>query len=187
MEKGNFRTRFDSRPRYYQPPGSPMHILYSGKVSPSGEIILEEIGEENLYAQIQSHAESVDINVLLRRFAAGDPDALTRTQGLYGDFTDAPHTFAEALNTVIAAQHYFDSLPLDVRRQFDFNFNRFIASMDSPDFLKSLGLQPDMEANAIPVGVGVPAAASEAQNNSPAPTSAPTPAAPFAVSPPAAT
>lgn len=185
--EGNFRTRFDSRPRYYQPPGSPMHTLYSGKVSPSGEILLEEVGEENLYAQIQSHAESVDINVLLRRFAAGDPDALTRMQGLYGDFTDAPHTFAEALNTVIAAQHYFDSLPLDVRRQFDFNFNRFIASMDSPDFLKSIGLQSNLEANAIPVGVGASVAASEAQNNSPVSTPAPPSAAPSAVPPPAAT
>lgn len=101
---------------------------------------LKEIGKHDLYAEIQSHKDSVDIHVLLSMYNNGDPGALTRIQGAYGDFTRMPSTFAEALNTMIAAEQYFNGLPVDVRAQFGHDFHQFIASMDSPDWAARMGV-----------------------------------------------
>lgn len=169
----DFRTQYDKRDPVYQEPGSPIRILYGPIFDKQGHMSLEEIGKENLYDYIQSHADSVDINVILKQFASGDPSVLSRVQGAYGDFTQMPKTFAEALNTLIAAEQYFNSLPVDVRAQFDHNFNAFIASMDSPDFTTRMGITPPDQAAAASPSAG-PAApssssASVASSSSPAP------------------
>ncbi|UPW41123.1 internal scaffolding protein [Sigmofec virus UA08Rod_5448] len=139
-----FRTQFDVHERVHQEPGDRDHILYGPKLRDNGIIDLEEIGREDIYAYIQSHADSVDIHVILERFARGDVSALSRVQGAYGDFTQMPKTFAEALNTMIAAEQYFNSLPVDIRAQFDHNFNQFLVSMDQPDFTSRMGITPDV-------------------------------------------
>ncbi len=176
-----FRTQFDSSERVYQPAGSPVKILYGPVFDARGVMSLEEIGKHDLYAEIQSHADSVDIHVILQRFEAGDTSVLSRIQGTYGDFTEMPRTFAEALNTIIAAEQYFDSLPVDVRARFDHSFSQFIASMDSPDFARSMGISPD-----VPSFDGSPSSSSAAAPPASAPpASAPPASAPPASAPPA--
>lgn len=139
----NFKTQYDSRSRVYQPNGDPIKILYGPKFDGNGRMYLVETGRENLYEYIQSHADSVDINVLLKLYQSGDTTVLSRVQGAYGDFTQLPKTFAEALNTLIAAEQYFNGLPVETRAQFNHNFNQFIASMDSPDFSSRMGIAPE--------------------------------------------
>lgn len=138
-----FCTQYDPLERVYQPAGSPEKILYSPVFDKSGVWHLEETGKENLYDYIQSHADSVDIHVILKQFEQGDVSVLSRVQGAYGDFTQMPKTFAEALNTMIAAEQYFMSLPVETRAQFGHNFNQFIASMDAPDFTTRMGIAPE--------------------------------------------
>lgn len=170
----NFRTRYESHDRVYQPAGSQIHILYSPIFDKNGVWHLEETGKENLYDYIQSHADSVDIHVILKQFAAGDVSVLSRVQGAYGDFTQMPKTFAEALNTMVAAEQYFMSLDPDVRAQFHHNFNEFIAAMDSPDFTTRMGIAPQVETDQPPAPV---------QPSTPVvstPVSSPTPASPAA-------
>lgn len=137
-----FRTQFDSHERVGQPVGSRVKTLYGPVFDKQGHMTLEEIGKENVYDYIQSHADSVDIHVILKQFEQGDPSVLSRVQGAYGDFTQMPRTFAEALNTMIAAEQYFNSLPVETRAQFGHNFNQFIASMDAPDFTTRMGITP---------------------------------------------
>lgn len=169
----SFRTQYMDHPRLYQEPGSREKILYSPVFDRKGVMSLEESGVENLYDYIQSHAQSVDIHVLLQRYQQGDLTVLSRVQGTYGDFTQMPTTFAGALNTLIAAEQYFDSLPVEVRAKFGHSFSQFIASMDSADFARSMGidvpdptdLQPSSSSSSIP------------QVSEPAP-SAPAPATP---------
>lgn len=138
-----FRTQYDSRQPVYQPAGSPIRTIYGPKFDGNGRMYLVETGKENLYDYIQSHADSVDIHVILKQYQNGDVSVLSRVQGAYGDFTQMPKTFAEALNTLIAAEQYFNGLPVDVRAQFGHNFNQFIASMDAPDFTSRMGIAPD--------------------------------------------
>lgn len=137
-----FRTQFDPSPQIFAEPGSPVKTLYGPIFDDRGIMHLTEVGLHNLYAEIQSHAESVDIHVLIQRYQSGDVEALSRVQGAYGDFTQMPTTFAEALNTMIAAEQYFLSLPPDVRARYGHDFNQFIASMDSPTFASDIGLVP---------------------------------------------
>lgn len=143
-----FRTQFDSHSRVNQPSGSRVKTLYGPVFDAQGHMSLVETGKENLYDYIQSHADSVDIHVILKQFQNGDPSVLARVQGAYGDFTQMPRTFAEALNTMIAAEQYFNSLPVETRAQFGHNFNQFIASMDAPDFTTRMGITPQTPTEA---------------------------------------
>lgn len=169
-----FRTSFDRR-EIKSTPGNPIKTLYGPIFDSQGRLHLKETGRHDLYAEIQSHADSVDIHVLLQRYAAGDPGALARVQGAYGDFTQMPSTFAEALNTIIAAEQYFNGLPVDVRAKFGHDFNRFIASMDSPTWLSDAGIVPP---NSTPDPMLIPPSDPASVPPSPTPTPAPSDPAP---------
>ena len=138
-----FRTQFDERPHYHCNVGSRIKKLYAPRFNDDGQMELVEKGEENLYDYIQSHADSVNINTLLRRFQGGEVDVLSRVQGAYGDFSGLPTSYADLLNAVNDGHQYFDSLPLEVRARFHHNFAEFMAAMDSPDFMKMLGVKED--------------------------------------------
>lgn len=141
---GSFRTQYQAHDRVHCDPGDPEKQLYSPVFDKRGIMHLEEAGKENLYDYIQSHADSVNIHIILKRFEQGDISVMQRVQGTYGDFTQFPTTFAGALNTLIAAEQYFDALPVDVRAKFGHNFAQFIASMDTEDFARSIGIDlPD--------------------------------------------
>lgn len=149
-----FKTQYDDHARLYHEPGDRVKTLYGPVYDENGVLSLKITGKHDLYSEIQSHAESVDIHVLLQRYQNGDPGALSRIQGAYGDFTQMPSTFAEALNTMIAAEQYFMGLPVETRAEFGHSFQQFIASMDAPDFSKRMGINPD-----VPTDTSAPAPA----------------------------
>lgn len=124
--------KYGTPSRPYSNPGTPYEVNYSVKLEKDGTINLTEDGKIDLYAQIQSHKDSCSIELALKRFALGDESALQRTQGAFGDFTVFPNTFAEVLQVMIDSRAYFDSLPVEARRNFDFDFNKFISSLDDP-------------------------------------------------------
>lgn len=168
-----FATQFDYHERVHVHPGNPVKILYGPIFDENGVMDLTVIGKANLYDEIQSHADSVDIHVLLKRYAeTGDPGLFSRVQGAYGDFTQMPTTFAGALNTLIAAEQYFNGLPLEVRAQFGHSFQQFIAAMDKSDFSARMGITPEVPPDQA---VGSAAAAS---SEPPAPASPPPASAP---------
>lgn len=111
--------------------GSPKKSLYRLFVDEDGKRELRKSGEYDLYAEIQSYKDSCSIEYILSRFAAGDTSALSRVQGIYGDFTEMPTTMAELQQRVIDATALFDSLPLDVREQYNFSPSEFFAQLDS--------------------------------------------------------
>lgn len=125
-----FRTQYNDHDRVISDAGNPEHILYSPVFDKHGNMELVESGRENIYDFIQSHKDSVDIHMILKKFEAGDIDVLSRVQGAYGDFTAMPKTYAEALNAVISAENYFNSLPVDVRAKYDHSFEKFLAGLD---------------------------------------------------------
>ena len=129
-----FPTMYDKRTRVHCNSGDPMKKVYKPVVGDDGIIQLIESGVESLYDSIQSWKDSVDINVILARYANGDVDALSKVQGAYGDFTQFPSTYAEMLNRVIQGRHMFESLPLEIREKYNQDFGQFIAAMDKPDF-----------------------------------------------------
>lgn len=149
-----FKTQYDARDRIFSDPGSPEHITYAGHYDEKGRVVLEESGRENIYDFIQSHAESCDIHVLMKRYQNGDVNALSQKQGFYGDFLDFPKTYAEALNHMNEMERQFMALPVETREKFGNSFTEFLAASGEADFLDKLGIkaeEPKEVTPAIPV------------------------------------
>lgn len=121
-----FRTKYQSV-RMRTPVGDPIHTEYAGRYDENGILVLDKVGETNIYNEIQSHADSVDINTIIRRYESGEVDVLSRAQGLFMDVTTAPKTYAEMLNLLRRAEEVFDGLPADIRAQYDNSFEQFFA------------------------------------------------------------
>lgn len=138
-----FPTQYTKHERVHAHLGSPIRTLYGGRYDANGRVVLEEKGKENLYDYIQSFRDSVDLNVILARFANGETDALSKAQGFYADVTDFPKSMADALNRINECEEMFKSLPLDVRQKFDCSFEQFLSQSGSDDWLEKMGLKPD--------------------------------------------
>lgn len=111
--------------------GSGMKDDYKMHVDDDGKRELRKSGEYNLYAEIQSYKDSVSIDYILSRFVNGDETALSRAQGIYGDFTEMPKTMAELQQRIIDAEDLFYQLPLDIRAQYNHSPSEFYAQLDS--------------------------------------------------------
>ncbi len=145
-----FKTQYDARDRIISHPGNPIKQLYAGSYNERGQLELKEDGTEDLYAFIQSFAESTDIHSIMRRFENGEVDVLEKVQGFYGDVTDMPHTYAEALQRIADSEKVFMSLPVDVRAKFHHSFSEFLSASQSDDFLDRLGLKPEEQLEPVP-------------------------------------
>lgn len=135
----DFKSQFDDHPRFFSNPGTRKVQRYRSRYNEIGQLELVPNGEDDLYDMIQSHADSVSIDTILSKFVAGDPDALSKVQGTFGDFTNLPTSYAELLNVINESEQFFEQLPLEVREKFHHNFGEFISSMDSKDFAVRMG------------------------------------------------
>lgn len=169
-----FRSQYGQHARVFSNPGNPIKDIYSPRYDDNGVLDLFVSDHEDLYAYIQSHAESVDIHVLMTRFVNGEEDVLSRIQGFYADAADMPKTYAEVLNSVIAGEEAFSRLPVEIKQQFGNSFAVWLAAMDQPDFAERMGFAAPKDGSMSP---------SEAQDfvtpgagSAPAPAPAPAPA-----------
>lgn len=138
----------DDRVRIFSIPGEGEKIIYGSTIDKDGTVKLKEKGKEDLYGYIQSFAESVDINVVLSKYCNGDLNALNKVQGTYLDTTQFPTTYADVLNTINAATEAFDRLPADVRKKFDNDVNKYIATLGSDEWLEKANMAP--KVNEVP-------------------------------------
>lgn len=136
----NFQTQYRNPERHFTEKGSRVRKTYGPVYDDAGRLHLEEKGEENLYDYIQSFADSVDIHVILKRFANGEPDVLSKVQGFYGDFTGFPSSYSQILNAVNDGRRLFDSLPVETRAQFGHNFDVFMTAVADGSLLQKLGV-----------------------------------------------
>lgn len=150
-----FDTQYTPHNRISANPGSPVKVLYGGRYDANGRVVLEKKGEENLYDYIQSFRDSVDLNVILARFANGDVEALNKAQGFYADVTDFPMNMADALNRINQAEEMFKALPLEIRQKFDCSFEQFLAQSGTEDWMSKMGFESSapVESEISPVQV----------------------------------
>ena len=104
-----FKTAFDPHGRIFANPGNRKRQKYRTRYNDIGQLELVPNGQDDIYDMIQSHAESVDIDTILSKFVAGDPDALAKTQGTFGDFTNLPTSYAEMLNVINESEQFLNS------------------------------------------------------------------------------
>lgn len=143
------KIKFDFKPwrykRFREPAtevGSPIKVVYSSKLDKDGNIVLEEVGQENIYDTIQSYAESVDINNIIARYQNGDVDALNKVQGFFGDFSDVPDSWVDVLNTINRGRENFDKMPIEFKEKYGNDFSRFVCTFDFNDLVSGVA-EPD--------------------------------------------
>ena len=120
---------------------------------------------------VQSFKEECDINNVMLRFEqTGILEHVSTYAPQWGDFSDTPSSYQDALAQIKNAEDMFKDLPARVREQFDNNPGKFIDFVENPEntqALIDLGLanlktpkaSPDAEApTAKASGKAAPAA-----------------------------
>lgn len=79
----------------------------------------------------QHQKEEADINVIVKRFGLTGQLPQNVRMPQYGDFTNIG-SYQEALNSVMAAESAFMSMPADVRTRFDNDPEKFVAFCIDP-------------------------------------------------------
>lgn len=130
----NPKAKVSDPNKFFTSHGSRYHNLYSSKVCPDGTIKLMPAGKEDIQAIINSYKDSTDIAYILSELSRGNTEVLNRGNAMYGDFTDAPKSLAEALQIMIDGEAAFNKLPLDVRQSFDNNFRNWLFTNGSDDW-----------------------------------------------------
>lgn len=137
-------------------PGCRYRKSYIGKRDSNGKLELCCTGRIDQYAITQADKESTDINVILSRFAEGDSTALSRLQGIYGDFTGLPDSYIGMINLIEEGKLAFDALPPQMKQVFDNDFVKMLASLDEQNFQKLNELRSH-EAQEVPKNESVEA------------------------------
>lgn len=116
----------------------------------------------------QSEMDACDIHNVLKQFSPAGLQQLIAENQARGQYADVPESldYQEALNTVIAAEAAFASLPAKVRERFLNDPARFLAFMSDPnsqDEAIELGLATDTRPPPPPPPSPPPAAAAGAE------------------------
>lgn len=133
-----FRTKYTDRVRKYIEPGSGIKTEYTLQVK-DNEMTLVETGKTDLYAYIQSHADSVDIHKILERCALlDDYSMLNRMPSQFMDVSEMPKTLAEAFEMTKNAENMFMRFPTDLKEKYNNNFLEFLADLGTDHFTENV-------------------------------------------------
>lgn len=140
------------RDRFFSNPGSRLADVHAIRIDDKGHKTLVKTGEKkDVYAIIASHADEVDIKLLLERADAEGYQILDQRQAMSGDVTIVPKSFMEAQQLLQEQENKFNQLPLDIRKKFNFAFTEYIAEAgnDFNSWLNKMGLVKE-EAAKVP-------------------------------------
>lgn len=115
---------------------------YSIKVDENGHKTVHQTGMTNFYKKIQENAEDCKIENILKRAQLGDTSALNRKIPQWIDATNMPTNLAEAQQAIINLENIFASLPLEVRKEYNFSAEQYIADFGSTKWNNLMGLKP---------------------------------------------
>lgn len=124
----SFKTPFDfgNSDEFISPSGEKTRQLYKAVLGKDGSIELVEDGIELTYEKIQSFKDSVDVNVIVARYAAGDAAVLEQSHGVYGDFVSVPSSYIDVLNTIVEARNAYEI------KKPDISFDEFVKNALKP-------------------------------------------------------
>lgn len=143
----------DDFSEFKSPPGDLFHDVLSPCFRPDGTIELKVTDRVDIKMEINSHRDETDMAYILSRLMVGDDSVLNPRPPMYGDFTQMPKSYVEMLNMVIDGERYFDSLPIETRREFDNDRGKWFASIGSDSWLDAMGFVRREEPTVPPVPV----------------------------------
>lgn len=149
-----FRNQFTADSHVFvSNPGAKIVAEYGLVTAEDGSTVVDVVGEKNLDAIIQSNKDTGNVALLVAKFNAGDEEALNRVRGVYGDFRNMPTTYAEMVSRLNECRTVFESLPVDIKEQFDNNPDVFWSEYGTERFNNiitgSLEQSADNESNNI--------------------------------------
>ena len=122
-----FPTAYSEKKPVYTEPGERYRIEYQLAIDDeTGEEYLEPIGQVDMFMEIQSHKESCDLEMVLRRLQNGDEDALERVKGFYADVSNMPVRMAEILNMNLRGQQVFEQLSPEYKEVYGNDYKNFV-------------------------------------------------------------
>lgn len=124
--------------KYVTRSGSRKHKIYS-PVYDGRKLSLRESHEVDIQDEINSHAIECDLDYIRTRLLHGDTSGLKATSPIFADFHDLPSNFREVLDVALNSERIFNSLPLDVRQNFDNDYRQFVARAGTKEWFDSLG------------------------------------------------
>lgn len=148
-----FRTKYsEDKIKRQINPGNGVKKEYQLRVV-NGNKTLVETGETDLYAYIQSHADSVDIHKILERCAMMDDyTPLIRMPAEFMDVSNMPTNLAEAFAAVQDAENFYNKMPISIKEKYNNSFGEFLMDIGSDkfnanvsEFLDSIKPVPDIE------------------------------------------
>lgn len=152
MVSKNYRDYYGTlkeNKRYHMNAGSRKKQEYLPVYDSFGVWHLEKTKESDLYLDIQSFADSCDINVLMARYRNGETDVLSRVQGFYGDVSNIPSNYAELMNTKLQAESLFNGLSAEVREKYNNSVEQFMAEIGTKEGLEKLGFTEKVESAPV--------------------------------------
>lgn len=120
-----FRNKYD-RKVVFTCHGNEIEEEYELQVTEKGIKEPVKVGEINVREEINSHRDSVDLNLLIARFNAGDTEALNRRAASYFDATELPKTLAEAYRIAENGKNVFDKLSPEIKEKFNNDYGQFL-------------------------------------------------------------
>lgn len=127
MKSANFESKWNRTPSPESSPGEKLAPSY--KLTAENDLELD--GYVDIVAEIQSHADSCDINTIMLRYEMGDVQVLNKRNTQFVDVTEIPTNMAEMFKLAKEAEHSFDSLPLEVRKEYNFSITEYLNDFGS--------------------------------------------------------
>ena len=111
MGKSSFFDQWNNRPPVVETDFPMTEPVFVPEKLDSGEWVLVETGEHNVYNAIQSHADETDLRQILAKCqATGDYSALHQRNVVFADMTGMPSDFTEAQNRALLARQRYNAL-----------------------------------------------------------------------------
>lgn len=131
----SYFDKLERKSGYISPTGDGYIDEYQLRINKeTGEEELIKIGKRNIYEEIQSFKESADITNIISRFMNGESDLLHQVNGVYGDFTSAPTSYADYFAKVKEAEKIFNDLPDEIKSKFDYDAEKFFLEFGTDSF-----------------------------------------------------
>lgn len=133
-----FRTTTSPRVIIETNPGSKMEDVWALRLTDTGQEEYYIKGQTNIYERIQMFRDECDLEqILIRCTQTGDFSLLNSKQPLYADFEDMPDNIFDAHRKIKQAQETFLNLPLNIREEYDNNFDKFLAEIGTDKWIQT--------------------------------------------------
>lgn len=143
-----FRSAYSGQQREFTNSGEIMQNEYGYKINAKGEKVLAKTGERNLNEEIQSYAEEVKIENILKKAAIGDMSDF-REDGIYQDITNIPNNLIEAKKEIVKLENTWNKLPTEVKAKYNWSMDEFMAKSGEDAWMIDLGLKQPAEPEKV--------------------------------------